>query len=325
MGATAMQAVPASSSAAAGPASAASGLTPMPARWQFLLGLAAAAATIAGAHWAVQAQASPAAIRIGVFAGCGLTLWMWMVAVGVGVTGQRMGVLWSSRNTYSLSRLQIVMWTLLVLSALAGVVITRSLGLLSAGASLVNALDVYIPGELLAVMGISVASSAAAPAILSLKSQASPPSGALMERAQQRAGTVEAAGRVLVRPEGCPPLVRDIFQSDDIGNAGCVDIGKVQQAVVTLLLWSVYLAMLARMFWSGLAPLPSPSPPGIPAGGSALPALSEGFVYLLGISHAGYLAYKAAPSPSGSSDASPASIDPSAATGGPRPTPPKLK
>lgn len=298
---------------------------PMPASRQFLLGLAIAVVTLVLFPWcAMGTTLWPNVIRVGLFLGCVLTLWTWMVAVGVGVSGQRMGVLWSSRNTYSLSRLQIVMWTLLVLSALAAVVVSRAFGLFADGGTggFSSALNIHIPGELLAVMGISVASGAAAPAILSLKSQAAPPSEAQLVRATQRVGgDVEAAGGVAIRPENCPPLVKDIFQSDDIANAGCVDIGKVQQAVVTLILWLVYLGMLIVMFWSGEAPPPTPLPKGWVPHGSALPAMSDGFVYLLGISHAGYLAYKAAPSPTGGTDSAATSAS---TTTTPRPQPPQM-
>ena len=249
-----------------------------------------------------------------------LTLYRLLLAVGTGVTGRRAGVLWSSRNTYSLSRLQLVLWTWLVLSGLLGVVICRAWRLFDGG-GLESALDIHMPTQLLTVMGISVASSAAAPAILSMKAQAAGPSQTALDAAARRIDAdVHAVGSVYVRPGVCPPLVKDLFQSDDATAAGTVDISKVQQFAVTFILWAVYLAMLMQLMLTGRnGPVPANAVPGT----TGLPALSESFVYLLGISHAGYLAYKAAPTtqPAGATAPGTATPDvPSAVL--PRPQPP---
>jgi hypothetical protein len=242
----------------------------------------------AGAQWT----------RIAVFACALIALYIQLMAISVGVTGKVSGAFWSSRNTYSLSRLQVLLWTWLVLSALLAVVICRAWGMLDTqhqvdGLSV--ALEIYIPPELLAVMSISLASGAAAPAILSLKSRAdAPPPQALVAAATRTGAEVHAVGKLLVRAEQCPPLFKDLFQSDDAAAAGTVDIGKVQQFAVSLILWGVYLAMLCELFYSGAD---SALPEGVTKGATALPPLSPTFVYLLGLSHVGYLAYKAVPAP----------------------------
>lgn len=260
-------------------------------------------------------------VRSIMFAGSLFSLGSMLMAVGVGVTGQRMGVLWAARNAYSLSRLQIVLWTLLVLGALAALVACRSFGLFVASGSggVSGALTIDIPPELLTVLGISLFSGVAAPAILSLKTQSETPQPREIGAASLRTGSsVSAIGSVAARPGDCPPLVKDLFQGDEVSKAGTVDMGKVQQAVVTAILWCSYLAMLAQMFVLG----ESPHPPKVP-GGTALPLMPETFVYLLGISHAGYLAYKAAPSPGGATAGAQAQpVLPSATM--PRPAPPTL-
>ena len=278
--------------------------------------------------------------RVGVFVLALAALFVLLVSIGVGVTGKRSGVLWSNRNTYSLSRLQVVLWSWLVLAALLAVVICRAWGWVATGASsgLSVALNIYIPPELLQVMGISVASGAAAPAILSLKSQSSAPSKTALDVAANRVGVdVHSVGGVFVRSDQFAPLIVDLFQSDDAAAAGTVDMSKVQQFAVTLTLWGVYLAMLLQLFFSGSTGgvLPLLDPPG----STALPALSQTFVYLLGISHAGYLAYKAVPITPATSGAAPGSavtVVPTEAIQGaqsrsalpstvlPRPQPPKV-
>lgn len=274
--------------------------------------------------------ASPgaAAVRLTMFFGSMLALVAMMFSVGVAITEQRMGVLWSARNAYSLSRLQVVLWTMLVLSALAAVAACRAHGLFAAAdtAGMTTALNIEIPNELLLVMGISVASGAAAPAILSLKAQAAPVLPQQVNAAAARVGdAVGAVGHVLVRPDRRPPLIKDLFQGDEVAKAGTVDMGKLQQAIVTLILWGAYLGMLVELFASGAS-----SNAGKSAGSTALPPMAENFVYLLGISHAGYLAYKAAPSSTsadakspGASTASTDGRQPSEAM--PRPLPPVMR
>lgn len=268
------------------------------------------------AVWMARGPASDLAwlMRLGVFALSLLAMVSMMCAVGVAVTGQRAGVLWTSRNAYSLSRLQVVMWTVLVLSALVAVVACRAHGLIEADPpmGLAGALAVEIPSELLQVMGISILSAAAAPAILSVKANTDA-ARSEVDAAQARVGgALEAAGRVAVRPGDYEPLLRDLFQGDEVAKAGVVDPGKVQQAVVTLVLWGAYLAMLADLFVRGTTN---------EAGATPLPAMSETFVYLLGISHVGYLAYKAAPAAS----AAPAATLVAPSETLPRPLPPSIR
>jgi hypothetical protein len=302
---------------------------PMRVMTYLLIGLVIAfvALVLAPAHWGTPDDGTGRALRLATFGGSLLALIFIMFAVGVGVTGQRIGVLWSARNTYSLSRLQIVLWTLLVLSALAAVVACRAHGLFVHGgeSGLATALNIEIPTQLLVVMGISVASGAAAPAILSLKSQSSGPSQPALNAAEVRTGdNLQAVGRVIVRPVDAAPLIKDVFQGDEVSTAGTVDIGKLQQFIVTLLLVGVYFTMLLMMFWTGEAP--KPVDPNAVIGSSGLPPLSDSFVYLLGISHAGYLAYKAAPvvgTPTGAPGATSVSA-PLASQQLPRPQPPAI-
>lgn len=309
------------------------GFTPMKAHRYALVSLALAVAVLVVLPlvWAQAGRtaASPGApaVRLVMFFGSMLALVTMMFSVGVAVTEQRMGVLWSGRNAYSLSRLQVVLWTMLVLSALAAVAACRAHGLFAApgAAGMPTALNIEIPSELLLVMGISVASGAAAPAILSIKAQGAPVLAQQVNAAAARVGdAVGAVGHVLVRPDRRPPLIKDLFQGDEVAKAGTVDIGKLQQAIVTLILWGVYFGMLVEMFASGAS-----SNVGKAAGSTAMPPMSEHFVYLLGISHAGYLAYKAAPS-STSADAK--SPEATATTDGrrpsenmPRPLPPVIR
>ncbi|WP_213956932.1 hypothetical protein [Variovorax sp. dw_954] len=274
--------------------------------------------------------------RLAIFFSCSAALFFWFMSVGVGVTGQRAGILWTSRNTYSLSRLQLTLWTWIVLSALMTTVICRMYYLLlpRGTGGFAGAMNVVIPAELLQVMGISIASATLTPLILSAKSQPSPSitaqpdavSTAQLDAAADRIGApIQALGSVMVRDANFPPLFIDLFQGDEIGKAGLVDIGKVQQAIVSLVLIVGYLCILINLFATGDAQ----ATPKV-AGTTELPPLSSAVVYLLGISHAGYLALKATPAPTTTTtNAGALSGMPVAATPPstvlPRPAPPNIR
>ena len=63
-------------------------------------------------YWAGLFDATKApGMRISVFVLALLALYILLTSISVGVADRISGVFWSSRNTYSLSRLQIVLWT----------------------------------------------------------------------------------------------------------------------------------------------------------------------------------------------------------------------
>jgi hypothetical protein len=70
---------------------------------------------------------------------------------------------------------------------------------------------------------------------------------------------------------------------EELGNAGSPDLGKIQQLLVTLLLLGIYTAYVYALFAGTAEKI------------THLPLLDPSFVWLMGISHASYLAYKAAP------------------------------
>lgn len=212
---------------------------------------------------------------------------------GYAATGYPSSIVMSSWNDYSLSKLQMALWTIVVVAGLLTLVKIRVLGYFGAAT---DPLDIKVPGELLAAMGIAAFTTAATPAILALKSSQNPDPGHV-EVAQQRVadltGTrpfdVTANGKSIGRisPETASWL--DMVTGDEAANAGVVDLSKIQQLLITLLLVGGYTGLLIQRF--ATAPLTTDGTGGI----TGLPELSPTFVGLLAVSHAGYLAYKAAP------------------------------
>lgn len=200
--------------------------------------------------------------------------------VGHGISGFWTGILIDARNKMSLSRLQLVAWSLVILSALLTAVFTN----IALGWE--TPMAVTIPSELWFLMGISTASMVASPAVLGAKRER-PASAKLLhrtlevlERQGYRRGAVDVEGLVLTYVS--PEFSRwaDLFKGEEAGNAAAVDLGKLQMFFFTFVLVLGYGAAVAALF-------------GREGPVTALPAVEDGMNILLGISHTGYLANKA--------------------------------
>lgn len=201
-------------------------------------------------------------------------------AVGQALNGRWIGAAIDARNRVSLSKLQMLLWTVLVVCSLLTVATYRIHDMAIPAA---KALVITLPPELLFAMGISAASFVATPALLSLKAAETPTEEALATtRAARGDDVVEYEGKVDRRSSPAGASLTDIFRGDEVGNNLSLDVSKVQQLAISLLLLGIYAGMVYREL--GLHPTMSD-----------LPKLQESLVQLMGISHASYLAYKAAP------------------------------
>ncbi len=237
-----------------------------------------------------------------------LLLFLFMVFAGHGISGRLAGLLIDERNKMTLSRLQLVLWTVVILSAYLTVVLARipSHGL--------EALSVAIPTQVWWLLGISTASMVGSPLVLSNKKQQKvskaekdnsvrllaaevPP-----EAPVQGTAAVWAIGAVVVYASPKQARFADLFRGDETGNATSLDLGKVQMFFFTIVAVLAYAFVLANSF---------PEMLGSPGSSAAFPALDDGMIALLGISHAGYLSNKAVPHSANTS-----------ADGGPPPDPP---
>lgn len=171
-----------------------------------------------------------------------------------------LGILVDERKKMSLSRFQTILWSVLILSAFLAAAIANLLG----ANNPTGALSIDIPPELLGILGISVTSLAGAPLILNNKKP----------------------DQVDTNVDGGRPALRDMFKGDDVANCNYVDLSKVQMFYFTIILVLAYGAALVALFM-----VVDPRHPAI----SAFPALNPAIVGLFGISHAGYLTYKAVP------------------------------
>jgi hypothetical protein len=186
--------------------------------------------------------------------------WVLSIAAGVGVllaishvTGQHL--LTDERRRWSLSRLQLLTWTVLLLPSVWTMVMVKLLG------GVDDPLALGIDDNMWALLGISAASFVGSPVIL--------------ERKRTAPGVLD----IRALGDGAGEL-RDLFRGEDAANAQMVDISRVQMCLFTAVVVCVYFAACWRAFATQTA------------GALAFPAMSQNMVALLGISHATYLVGK---------------------------------
>ncbi len=206
-----------------------------------------------------------------------LYIWLGMLALmlgfllnlGSGMKGTIGGVLVDERNRMSLSRLQMALWSVLVLSAYL------TAFLVNIADERTNPLDVAIPKELWLAMGISITSLVGSSLLLTRDGTTveptSPPPGAPPPRAGK-------------------PGWGDLFVGDFVKNVQFIDLSKVQMFFFTLVLVLGYAAAVGDTFVDiGTMDVSGKSEKGV----EKLPKLDEAFVILLGLADAGYLTRKA--------------------------------
>ena len=207
------------------------------------------------------------------------------VVIGLGTTGLWRGLLIDSRNRMSLSRLQLLLWTVLVLSAFLTVAMFNI-----REDPMADPLNIEVPAQVWGLLGISTTSFVTAATIKSQKKnlevtkEAKDKTTAALEKVGENSNKLADPQGALVayeQPENAS--VSDLFKGDKVISAAYFDLGKVQVFLFTLIVVFAYAAEVGAMLYSMRII-------------SALPELSTGIVALLGISHAGYLTAKAVPS-----------------------------
>jgi len=204
------------------------------------------------------------------------------------VTGCWYGALVDDRNVVSLSRFQIMAWTVLVLSALIAASLWNVFH-----TKLEAPLNIAIPETLWFLMGISTSSLVASPLILQGKKNSEPDEKEMLKTFDLLAqkgysfDKLTNQGQVFANSSSEHARWTDMFTGEETGNAAHLDLNRLQMfffTVVTLLCYGVtighmFVDVTANTLLAG-------------QGISHFPEISEGLVALIGISHTGYLAGK---------------------------------
>lgn len=194
--------------------------------------------------------------------------------LGVQQSNRWLGILINERKVMSLSRFQSIVWTVVVLSAYFTITLAR----VRAGVS--DPLAVEMDWTLWALMGMSVTSLVGTPLLLSNK-RAKTPDPAFLEGLGNERDCQQAEGLLYVNASPEEAAFTDMFEGDELRDTHFIDIAKVQMFFFTIIAAVSYEAAL-------LYTVQAVSPALV----VSLPQLSEGFLALLGISHASYLTSK---------------------------------
>lgn len=222
-----------------------------------------------------------AVIAVGMLSPSNLRLLAWLINlvlffvfiifVGDGVTGKMSGLLIDDRKKISLSRMQTIGWTVLVLSAF----ITAALTNISKVGPF-NALNIGIPQTLWLLLGISTTSLIGSPLIIGVKKK--------QPDQTQPNPDKTTDGPIVSNTNIKQARWSDIFKGEEVSNENLLDLGKVQMFYFTVLIVFAYGVMLALIF-------NNPNQAVI----SGFPDPNTAVAGLLGLSQGAYLVNKAIP------------------------------
>lgn len=186
------------------------------------------------------------------------------------------GWLINEQNRMSLSRLQMFLWTSVILSAFTTAVFVNL-----KYSHIQTAIDIQIPEALWLAMGISTTSLVGTGLILESKKDKHPKKVELKK--------VEDRNGLLNTKEN--PSLLDLVRGEEITNSDKIDLTRLQNLFFTFVLVGVYMANLSAMFTNLASAEIGEFTTKLPV--SQFPDFGESALALLIISHAGYLAAKA--------------------------------
>ena len=215
-------------------------------------------------------------------------VWQWSVTIAIVVIalgtlgralkGTWMGVLIGSRNRLSLARLQLYIWTTIIICLFYVVSLTL------VGAAPGEFLVPHLSTNIFLLLGIAIGTLPVSGLILKTKEtqQAS-------DDAISRAVVDDHRGLVEQRASPEEWSVLDFFRGEEIADAQSVDPSRFQNLPFMIALATVFIGWCGSKLWAVYLPAPGWSDW---AQNTVFPTLDATFLSLLAISHAAYLGFK---------------------------------
>lgn len=206
-----------------------------------------------------------------------------LAVLGIAITGRPLGVLINEQKCMSLSRFQLALWTVIVVSGYFAIAIER----IKQG-DVANPLAIQIDWQVWALLGISSTSLVGSLLIASAKKQEQPADNKVLMLAgkpydeDEQAVEESRQGVLYPNQDVADARFTDMFEGEELANASLIDLGKVQMFFFTIVVAISYSAELLHMI----------AVDDLMADDIALPTIHEGLLALMGISHAGYLGSK---------------------------------
>ncbi len=226
---------------------------------------------------------------------------VFLAALGLRVHDRIGGALIDEQKLMSLSRFQLVAWTVLIVSTILIVGITRGFATKqkptkTATESHNGALDFIIPKELWMLLGITAAGAVGKEVVNAAKKDSvmQNPDVAAMQAAEAINQTAQGAERTTVQevetnrmgtlyanPSAKDASIVDMFQGNEVGNTAFVDISKVQMFFFTIAALVAYGADVFDLLSNTKA-----------LDITELPKVGSGLLAILAVSHAAYIGAK---------------------------------
>ncbi len=173
--------------------------------------------------------------------------------------GNWLGILIDERQRFSLTHLQIVLWSLVLLSLLAAIFLARLVNGTNGG----DALNFTIPQEILTLAAISGGSAVLSTAVKSTRTE-----------------SVRMQNVVPGTTDPKPPYFSQVFMVEEGANIDkVIDVTGFQNFFLTLIAVSAYVVMAASVLAETKVP-------------TAFPGFNSDLLWLIGISHAAYVGGK---------------------------------
>lgn len=237
------------------------------------------------------------------------------------INGRFDGILIDDRNRVSLSRLQWVTWFIVLL----GGYFTEAVWNMAHGQAYP-----LMQQDLFILLGIASGSAVTSNVIVDSKKATNGQSGTDQSTSgqppsQPQQGQPDQIGSIDRNATIDEASWADLFMGEEVANRDVVDISRLQKLVITILLVITYVKLL----WDALEKVGvvQPDPTLSEAAKKAflasfnMPSVNNTFLWLLGISHAAYLAYKATPKTAPATTATQTSAQTQAPQSSPSPPP----
>jgi hypothetical protein len=191
------------------------------------------------------------------------------------------GILIDEQNRISLERTQWIAWLIVLL----GGYFTEAVWNVALGQSFPE-MKTYLFG-LLGIVGASAVTSNVIVDAKKNDSSAPPPP------ANAQIGTPTQQGMIDCNVSSTEASWADLYLGEEVANRETVDVSRLQKLIITILLIMTYVQQL----WTGLSSTlaHATGTPLVTPVFAEMPQFDETRLWLLGISHAAYLAYKATP------------------------------
>ncbi len=220
---------------------------------------------------------------------CALLLLATLFLLGRHGKGVWFGTLLNRENRLDLARLQLIVWTIILLAAIHVTLVSNLLS--------TSRLTLTIPAEIWVLLGIDIVTLTSTSIIFGSKRASPPPTGREAARhgvlllsddhgSQKRVmndGSTEVIGVLVANSEPRAWSWSDLFLGSELGNQRSVDVGKVQMFFLAAIVCTAYSALLIQAFQDTSVPLES------------LPGFSGSMLTVIAVSHAGYLTHLAVP------------------------------